>query len=138
VSLKKEQNLVSNISAYVMGSLDEGLLVISGKLNDGVSFEEMDAAFWKELDNAKTIHLSDDELLKIMNKIRTSKEFGDQGTLNRAMNLCSYELLGDANMINHESEMYQKITSDDIHRVANIVLQKTNCSLLKVKAIHND
>ena len=138
VSLKKEQNLVSNISAYVMGSLDEGLLVISGKLNDGVSFEEMDAAFWKELDNAKTIHLSDDELLKIMNKIRTSKEFGDQGTLNRAMNLCSYELLGDANMINHESEMYQKITADDIHRVANIVLQKTNCSLLKVKAIHND
>lgn len=138
VGLKKEQNLVSNISAYVMGSLDEGLLVISGKLNEGVTFEALDTAFWNELDNMKSNILSEGELLKIMNKIRTSKEFGDQGILNRAMNLCSYELLGDANLINHESEMYQKITPNDIQRVAKAVLQKTNCSLLKVKAIHND
>lgn len=138
ISLKKEQNLVSNISAYVMGSLDEGLLVISGKLNDGVTFEEFDNAFWKEMKLAQEQKLSAEDLTKIMNKIRTSKEFGDQGTLNRAMHLCSYELLGDANLINQESEMYHKITADDIQRVAKTVLQKTNCSLLKVKAISND
>ncbi len=138
ISLKKEQNLVSSIGAYIMGSLDEGLLVISGKLNDGVSFEEFDTAFWKELDLAQERKFTTEDLNKIMNKIRTSKEFGDQGTLNRAMNLCSYELLGDASLINQESEMYQKITSEDIQRVAKTVLQKTNCSLLKVKAISND
>jgi len=138
VSLKKEQNLVSSISAYIMGSLDDGLLVISGKLNDDVTFDEFDNAFWNELKLARERTLEESDLTKIMNKIRTSKEFGDQGTLNRAMNLCSYELLGDAALINKESEMYQKITPEDIRRVAKSVLQKTNCSLLKVKAISND
>ena len=138
VSLKKEQNLVSDIGCYVMGSLDEGLLVVSGKLNEGISFEEFDDAFWKEINLAQKSLLTTDELNKIMNKIRTSKEFGDQGTLNRAMNLCSYELLGDASLINQENEMYQKITPSDIQRVAQTVLQKTNCSLLRVKAISND
>ena len=78
--------------------------------------------------------LTEDELEKIMNKIRTAKEFQDMGILNRAMNLCSYELLGDVSLINKESEIYHNITADDIQRVAKATLQKTGCSLLKVKA----
>jgi predicted Zn-dependent peptidase len=134
LSLKKERSLVSDISAYVTGSLDEGLLVISGKLNDGVSFEDLDQALWNELEKTQTEQLNPLELEKIMNKIRTAKEFGDQGILNRAMNLCSYELLGDASLINKESEMYHQITPEDILRVAKVTLNKTNCSLLKIKS----
>lgn len=134
LSLKKEQNLVSDISAYITGSMDDGLLVISGKLNDGVSFEDLDQALWKELENFQSKAINEDELEKIMNKIRTAKEFQDMGILNRAMNLCSYELLGDVSLINKESEIYHNITADDIQRVAKATLQKTGCSLLKVKA----
>ena len=137
VTLKKEQNLVSNINAYVTGSLDTGLLVISGKLNNGVSFEDFDSALWKEIEKIQSTVLSDDERSRIMNKVRTSKEFQDQGILNRTMQLCNYELLGDAEMINQESEIYHRITSEDIQRVAQSTLQKTNCSLLKVKASNN-
>ncbi|MDX2359841.1 MAG: pitrilysin family protein [Crocinitomicaceae bacterium] len=137
VALKKEQNLVSNISAYVTGSLDAGLIVVSGKLNDGVTFEELDAALWIELAEIQSEAMPESELTRIMNKIRTAKEFQDQGILNRAMNLCSYELLGDADWINKESELYHNITSEDIRRVAETALAKTNCSLLKVKAIDN-
>ena len=72
-----------------------------------------------------------------MNKVLTAKEFQDQGILNRAMQLCNYELLGDAEMVNQESEIYHRITSEDIQRVAQSTLQKTNCSLLKVKASNN-
>ena len=133
-TLKKELNLVSNISAYVTGSLDEGLLVISGKLNDGVSFEDFDQALWNELEKVQKEQIHPLELEKIMNKIRTAKEFGDQGILNRAMNLCSYELLGDASLINKESEMYHQIRPEDILRVAKVTLNKTNCSLLKIKS----
>ena len=137
LSLKKDLNLVSSISAYITGSIDEGLLVISEKLNDGVSFDTFDNAFWNELDAFKTNAISTSELEKIMNKIRTSKEFEDMGILNRAMNLCSYELLGDISLINKESEIYNNITADDIQRVAKSVLQKSCCSLLKVKAKEN-
>jgi zinc protease len=137
LSLKKEQNLASSISAYITGSIDEGLFVISGKLNDGVSFEDFDKALWNELNEFQSHAVSTDELEKIMNKIRTAKEFEDMGILNRAMNLCSYELLGDVSLINKESEIYNNITANDIQRVAKSTLQKACCSLLKVKAIQN-
>lgn len=135
VSLKKEQNLVSNISAYVTGSMDKGLLVISGKLNEGVSFETFEKAFWKEIESFCLNELTKDEMKRIMNKIRTAKEFQEQGLLNRAMNLSYFELLGDADLINQESASYQKITAKDIKRLSNKILRKENCSLLNVKAI---
>lgn len=134
VSLKKEQNLVSGINAYVMGSIDEGLLIISGKLNDGISFEELDEALWKELDKLSSEAIEADELEKVMNKIRTTKEFQEQGILNRAMNLSFYELLGDADLINKESDVYSRISNEDILRLAKETLKKEKCSLLKVKA----
>lgn len=137
VALKKQQNLVSNINAFVTGSLDEGLLVISGKLNPGISFEQLDNALWIELEKIQSVLLEADELKRILNKIRTSKEFQDQGILNRAMNLCFYELLGDANGINLENEKYQNITANDVLRVAQSTLNKNDCSLIKVKAINN-
>ena len=69
-----------------------------------------------------------------MIKIRTEKEFSEQGLLNRAMNLCTFELLGDANGINEEKEIYQSIKSEHILEMEKCILVKTNCTLLKVKA----
>jgi zinc protease len=135
-SLKKEQGLVSNISAYVTGSVDSGMLVVSGKLNDGITFEQLDEAFWKELEKLTSSKVSEEELSRIMIKIRTSHEFQHQAVLNRAMALCMNELLGDAEMINHESEKYAAITPEDLQRVAASTFIKTNCTLLKVKASH--
>ncbi|HLU86727.1 MAG TPA: pitrilysin family protein [Taishania sp.] len=135
--LKKEKELVSEISAYITGSLDEGLLVISGKLVNGVSFETLDEALWSELEKIKQEEINSVELQRLMIKIRTSKEFQEQGILNRAMNLCIFELLGDANGINEEWLIYNQITGSEIKRVANEILLKTNCSLLKVESQSN-
>lgn len=137
ISLKKEQKLASEIGAYITGSLDNGLLVISGKLNDGVSFEDFDKALWKELDKVQTHPISQEELDRLMIKIRTSKEFQEQGLLNRAMNLCVFELLGDANGINTEHEIYHAIQPSHLQETALHLLKPTNCSLLKVKASKN-
>ena len=51
------------------------------------------------------------------------------------MNLCYFELLGDANGINEEAILYEKIQAEHIQAVANEILQENNCTLLKVKAI---
>jgi predicted Zn-dependent peptidase len=133
VSLKKEQKLVSDINAYITGSLDNGLLIISGKLNEGVEFEALDEALWIEIGKLRNKKLSQEELDRIMIKIRTAKAFQEQGLLNRAMNLSAYELLGDASRINDENEHYKNITTEDIRRCAFDTLAKTNCSVLKVK-----
>jgi zinc protease len=133
--LKKELQLVSSINAYITGSFDEGLLVIDGKLNDHVSFEELDKALWEVLNDFQSELLSQAETNKLLNKIRTVKEFQEQGLLNRAMNLCIYELLGDANGVNEEHALYQSITAEHIQLVGKQILQPENCSLLRVKAI---
>ena len=134
VKLKKEKQLVSSINAFIMGSLDNGLLVLSGKLNEGVSFGELDEALWLELDRLREKEIEIKELNKLLNKVRTSKEFEEQGMLNRAMALCYFELLGDASLINSESDKYVSITPKKLRSVAQQVIRKENCSLLKIKA----
>lgn len=133
--IQKEQKLVTEINAYITGSLDNGLLIIEGKLSDGKTFEEVEHAIWEVLSEIKNKQLTEEELARLKNKIRTAKEFQEQGLLNRAMNLCYFELLGDANGINEEAILYEKIQAEHIQAVANDILQENNCTLLKVKAI---
>lgn len=137
VSLKKEQKLASEINAYITGSMDHGLLIISGKLNEGITFEQLDEALWKEIDKINAHPMDQAELDRLMIKIRTSKEFQEQGLLNRAMNLCYFELLGDANGINEEHQIYEAIQPDHLQEAALRILKKSNCTLLKVKAATN-
>jgi predicted Zn-dependent peptidase len=135
ISLKKESKLVSEINAYITGSLDNGLLMISGKLNEGVAFEDLDKALWSELEKLKNTAIEEMELHRLMIKIRTAREFQEQGLLNRAMNLCLFELLGDANGVNIEHEIYQSIQPEHLQETAIHLFKKENCSLLKVKSV---
>lgn len=134
LTLKKEKQLVSEITAYITGSLDEGLLIITGKLNDGVDFSMFDNEFWKCLEHVKSTEIDENELNRLKIKIRTAREFQEQGLLNRAMNLCFYELLGDANGVNEEHLIYQAITPNDLQSITKEILRKENCSLLKIKS----
>ena len=133
--VQKELKLVTEINAYISGSLDNGLLVIEGKLSEDKSFEEVESAIWSVLTEIKEEALSEQELNRLKNKIRTAKEFQEQGLLNRTMNLSYFELLGDANGINEEALLYENIQSEHIQIVANEILQESNCTLLKIKAI---
>jgi len=133
VRLKKELNLVTEISAYITGSLDEGLLMVSGKLNDGVSFEEVDQEIWKLLGEFTSELISEKELNRLNIKIRTAREFQDQGLLSRAMNLCYFELLGDAAGINEDLEVYNSITPEHLKEIGKKILKKQNCSVLRIK-----
>jgi predicted Zn-dependent peptidase len=135
--LKKNKQLVSEIGAYITGSLDNGLLLISGKLNDGVSFDQVDLAIWEELEKMKDHAMPDHELHRLMNKLKTSREFEEQGLLNRAMNLSQFELIGDANGINEEAAIYDAIQPVHLQETAMKLFKKSNCSVLKVNATPN-
>jgi len=132
ISLKKELELVTEINAFITGSLDDGLFVISGKLAEGVSFEQLDNQLWLILNEIKESGIYAEKLIGIKNKISTAKAFQEQGLLNRSINLSFFELLGDANGINEDALIYQKIESIDLISFAKNTFVKTNCSLLKV------
>jgi len=132
VALKKEQSLVSEINAFITGSLDDGLFLITGKLSDDVDFNTLDSALWKELEKIKAEGFTTRKLNSLKNKLSTAKAFQEQGLLNKSISLCMFELLGDANGINEEVQIYNNIENDDILGFANSILRKENCSLLKI------
>lgn len=129
-SLIKKQKLFSEISAYVMGSSDDGLFVISGKLSDGITYKEAELNIEKELEKIKSSLISKNELQKVKNKIESTHEFSETNILNKAMNLAFAELQNEANDVNLEVEKYNQVTAEDINRIAKQILIPTNCSTL--------
>jgi len=129
-NLIKEQKLFSQINAYQLDSFDEGLFIISGNLAEGISFEQAEKGIIDEIKKIKETLVSKNELMKVKNKIESTRAFGETSVLNKAMNLAIEELLGDANNVNKEIEHYQKVTSNDIQRIAKEILNESNCSTL--------
>ena len=71
---------------------------------------------------------------KILNKIESSHVFGEMSVLNKAMNLCYFELLGDAAMVNEELLKYSKITKEQVIEYGKKILVPNNSGVLYYKA----
>lgn len=131
--LQRKKRLVSEITAYITGSIDEGLFVITGKLNPKRTFEELEAAIWPVLAQIKDKKMSKSALQQLILKLRTAKAFQDQGLLNRAMNLSFFELLDSAELLNTESARYEQISTAQLQQYAKELLDKNRCSLLQIQ-----
>ena len=75
-------------------------------------------------------HLSEIELNKVKNQAESILEFGEVEVINRAMNLAFAKLSGDANLVNTEARKIDAVTTADIKRVSNEVLQEANSNVL--------
>lgn len=128
--LLKEQEIFSEINAYVMGSIDTGLFVVEGKPLPGVTIEDAEAAIWKELTRMTAEDVLDYELEKVKNKIESTMVFSEMSILSKAMNLAYFDLLGDAEMINSEIDHYLSVSLEDIRRVSTKLFKKENSSTL--------
>lgn len=128
--LVKRKKLFSEIDAYLSGSLDEGLLVIEGKLMKGVKMEAAENAIREEIEKLKSIYVGDEELQKVKNKIESYNTFDEMGVLNKATNLAVFELLGDAADINREVHKYFSVTNEQIRTLAKQILNENNCATL--------
>lgn len=130
ISLIKEQKLFSNINAYVLGSFDDGLLIISGHISENVSFNDAENGIINELEKIKKLAVTPKELEKVKNKVESMQAFSETSVLNKAMNLAINELLGDANKVNTDIEAYRKVSAEVIRRLANEIFNESNCSTL--------
>jgi predicted Zn-dependent peptidase len=129
-ALVKEQKLFSNIDCSHYGSTDAGLLVIEGKLIQGVDMEMAEAAILKEIEILLADGITENELQKVKNKTESMMAFEDMSVMNRATSLAMYELLGDAELMNTELERYQTITAAELIAESKVVFDNNNCSTL--------
>ena len=134
-SLVQEQKLFTSIDAYISGSLDEGLLHVTGKPVEGVSLEQAEEAIWKELEKMKTVPVSEQELEKVKNRYESEQIFNNINYLNVATNLAFFELTGKAEDINEEVGKYRAVTAEQIQATSARFFVPENCSILYYKAI---
>ena len=132
--LVKEKEMLTAVSAFNMGSIDPGLVIISGRLKKGVTMaqaeEEIDKVTRKLVEEGAT----KDELEKVKNQAEATVEFGEVEVINRAMNLAFASLGGDPNLVNHELEQIRAVTLDDVARVSKQILREDNASVMYYKA----
>lgn len=134
-SLVQEQKLFTSIDAYISGSLDEGLLHVTGKPVEGVSLEQAEEAIWKELEKMKTVPVSEQKLEKVKNRYESEQIFNNINYLNVATNLAFFELTGKAEDINEEVGKYRAVTAEQIQATSARCFVPENCSILYYKAI---
>ena len=129
-SLVQDKQIFSEVHAYITSSLDKGMFVLEGKPLENISIEQAEAALWEELEKVKNEEVPADELTKVQNKTESTMVFSEMSLLDKAMNLASFELLGDAEMLNQETEKYLAVTSGQIKEAANKIFRKDNSSTL--------
>ena len=132
--LVKEECLFSDLSCFVMGDMDKGLFVVTGKVSPGVSIEKAEAAIFLELEKVHATELPERELQKVKNKTEASLFFAEMSILDKSLNLAYFELLGDIELINKEISNYLKVTTATIQQLSKEVLRKTNCSSLHYRS----
>lgn len=129
-ALVQKRRLFTSLSASVTGTLDSGLLVVSGKVQAGVTLEEADAAVADVIAHLRQDGVTDGELTKVRNQAESTLVFGEVELLNRAINLATAKLLGDANLVNSEADRIRAVTVADVNAAAQDVLRPENCTTL--------
>ena len=129
-ALVKKNPMFSELDAYLSGDIDEGLLLVEGKLLPNISMEEAENAILSELDKLKIAEVEELELQKVKNKSETNILFNDVGSLNKAMKLAYAWVLGDIELVNKEAEIYLSVNQNDIKQLAKEIFDLNNCSTI--------
>jgi predicted Zn-dependent peptidase len=130
-NLVKKRKLFSETNAWISGSIDKGFLAIMGKLHNNQSMKLAEELIWEEINDLKNNLVPEKELQKVKNKLEATNTFGKAGILSKAMNLAYYELLGDADILNHQNEKYFSVQPSHLLNAANEIFTLSKSSVLE-------
>lgn len=115
------------VGAFPFGLEDESVALMFGIVNMGIGPDELDAAMVAEVEQVKKELISEEEFQKLKNQFENDLVSSYSSMAGIAENLANYLVYyGDANLINTEIARYNKVTREDIKRVANLYLNAEN------------
>ncbi len=128
--LVRNKELFSEADIYLSGEIEPGLVIVSGRLREGVDINEAEKAVAEELNKVVQEPVTPAELDKARNRYESHQLMSYISVANKAFNLAFHELLGDAGGINAEKEKYMSVTAKDIMESAALTLTEANCSVI--------
>ena len=135
--LVKKKEVFNSISSFVMSTIDPGLLVVNGRVKEGVTLEDAEAEVDAVLGKMVRDGVSGEELEKVKNQAEATLEFGEVEVINRAMNVAFAALSGDPELVNKENEQMRSVSLQQLQRVAGEILSEENSSVLYYRSKMN-
>ena len=130
-TLVDEKQLAAGVESVPLSLEGAGLFLNFGVVNVGVDPDTLQQNMDALVDTVKTTLIPEHEFQKVMNQIESDFVSGYSRMLSLAESLADYEVyFGDANLINTELARYQKVTREDLRRVADKYLVPDNCVIL--------
>ena len=133
-TLVQQKEIFTSISSFTTGSIDPGLLVISGRVKDGISLTDAEREVDLILEEIMKKGVTEAEIQKVKNQALATLEFGEVEVINRAINLAFAALSGNADLVNQEEEKILEVTTADVQRMANRIFRESNASVMYYKA----
>jgi zinc protease len=122
---KKQKAVYSG--AFPLALEDPGLFLTFAIANQGVTADDLEAAFQIELDKVKKDLITENEMQKLRNQVESDIVSSNARVEGIAESLANYHVyFGDANLINTEIEKYMRVTREDIKRAAEVYLANEN------------
>ena len=136
--LVREKKLFSEINAYITSDIDPGLIIVQGRLMKNISLHLADEAVSEVIMGLNNKNNIEEEMEKVKNKFESSTVFSNTSILNKAGNLAYYEMLGNAELVNHEVDGYRKVNQDMVIDATRRYFIPSNCSTLYYKSTRTD
>jgi zinc protease len=131
--LVKGKELLQEIDVSTDSRRGPDLFSVWAICSEGHTGAEARAVIYKELEDIADKGITERELQKAKNKVRSIFVFALESNMSRAMRLAEFEMYsGDANLLNHEADRYLAVTLDDVKRVAKQYFAATNRTVLDV------
>lgn len=134
----KEEQLFTEVNAFITGDLGPGLFVLMAKTRPGISLETAEQKLWEEIERLKSELIGERELTKVKNKIEANHIYGWTQVLNKAMSIGFFEMIGKANDINHEMDHYRSIGAQHLQDFSSRIFRPEGASVLYYKADQDD
>jgi predicted Zn-dependent peptidase len=122
-NLIEKKQIATYASSFNYGLEDGGMNIFLALAKEGVSLNDIQAAFDIEIRAMKDQLISDEEYQSVLNKFEKQVVESTSSVAGIAESLAdNYVYYGTAARTNQMLEMYRKVTKEDIQRVANTYL----------------
>lgn len=126
-ALVDEQQKAVQVAAFPFALENPGLYITIGIANMGVNIDDLEKGMDAEVEKVKNELISEQEFQKLRNQMESQFVQQNASMAGIAEQLANYHVyFKDANLINTEIERYNKVTKEDIQRVAKKYLTKEN------------